>query len=227
MYSPANLATVSGTTRVSASASDNGPLAGVQFKLDGVNLGAEDRSAPFTITWNTASVANGAHDLTAQARDTAGNVAISTPIRVTVSNVAPPPDTTPPAVSMTSPVPGSTVSGVITLSASGSDDVGVAGVQFTLDGVNFGAEDTSAPYAVSWDTTSAANGTHTLTAQARDAAGNSAVSSPSIVTVSNTGTPPPRHDCAVGPGHFRRQYVRQLDQFGGQHGGWRRRALES
>ncbi len=66
---------------------------------------------------------------------------------------------------------GATVSGAVTVTASASDDVGVAGVQFGLDGAALGAEDTTSPYSASWDTTAATNGSHALTARARDAAG--------------------------------------------------------
>src|SRR5213592_3543793 len=101
-------------------------------------------------------------------------------------------DTTPPTVSLTAPVSGATVSGsAATLSATASDNVGVAGVQFTLDGTPLGAERTSAPYAVSWDTTTASNGSHTLRAIARDAAGNQTPSAGVPVTVSNSVPPPP------------------------------------
>src|SRR5437899_5078080 len=97
------------------------------------------------------------------------------------------PDTTPPTVSMIAPANGATVSGTaVTVSASASDNVGVAGVQFKLDGVNLGAEDTVAPYSVSWNTTLAASGTHNLTAVARDAAGNTATAAAVGVTVDNT-----------------------------------------
>ena len=51
-------------------------------------------------------------------------------------------------------------------------------------------EDTSAPYSVAWDTTAAANGAHTLSAVARDAAGNTRTATTVSVTVSNTGPPP-------------------------------------
>src|SRR5207245_3317331 len=61
----------------------------------------------------------------------------------------------------------------------------VVGVQFKLDGANLGAEVTAAPYAISWNTTGATNGSHTLTAIARDAAGNTATSSAVSVTVDN------------------------------------------
>ena len=97
----------------------------------------------------------------------------------------PPSDTTPPTVSITSPRSGSTVSGTTTVSATASDNVGVVGVQFKLDGQNLGAEVATAPYSISWDTTTTSNGSHTLTAVARDAAGNTGTSAAVTVTVSN------------------------------------------
>jgi hypothetical protein len=100
-------------------------------------------------------------------------------------------DTTPPTVSITAPASGATVSGTATFSASASDNVGVAGVQFKVDGVNVGAEDTSAPYSASWNTTTVPNGSHTLTAVARDSAGNYTTSAARTVTVSNSSPPPP------------------------------------
>ena len=102
----------------------------------------------------------------------------------------PTPDTTPPSIAMLSPAEGATVSGTTTISASGSDDVGIAGVQFILDGTNLGAEDTTSPYSVTWDTTAVSNGAHTLTAQARDGAGNRTTSAAVSVIVSNPDPPP-------------------------------------
>jgi len=97
------------------------------------------------------------------------------------------PDTTPPTISITAPASGATVSGTITVSATASDNVRLAGVQFKLDGANLGAESTSAPYSTSWDSATVANGTHTLTAVARDATGNTATSAAVLVTVNNIG----------------------------------------
>ena len=58
---------------------------------------------------------------------------------VTVDNA----ETTAPTVSLTAPASG-TVSGTVTLSATASDNVGVAGVQFLLDGTTpLGTEDTT------------------------------------------------------------------------------------
>ena len=65
----------------------------------------------------------------------------------------------PPSVNITAPADAATVSGSsVTVSASASDDVAVLGVQFKLDGVNLGAEDTTSPYSVTWNTTTAARG---------------------------------------------------------------------
>src|SRR5205085_9564094 len=96
-------------------------------------------------------------------------------LRTAGAGTPPPPpvptgDTTPPAVSITAPVAAASVSGTVSVTAAASDNVGVAGVQFKLDGNNLGAEATVAPYKVSWNTTSVAPGAHTLTAVARDAA---------------------------------------------------------
>ena len=99
---------------------------------------------------------------------------------------APSADTTPPSVSITAPTNGMTVANTIPVTANASDNVGVVGVQFLLDNAPLGAEDTTAPYSVSWNTTTSTNGSHTLTAKARDAAGNSNTSAPVNVTVSNT-----------------------------------------
>ena len=99
------------------------------------------------------------------------------------------PDATPPTVSLTAPAAGATVSGsAVQVAAGASDNVGVAGVQFKLDGANLGSEVTSPPYSLSWNTGTAANGSHTLTAVARDEAGNTTTSGGVSVTVSNSAS---------------------------------------
>ncbi|HYR84159.1 MAG TPA: N,N-dimethylformamidase beta subunit family domain-containing protein [Terriglobia bacterium] len=178
---PASGSTVSSTITVKASVGPLGVLvAGVQFKLDGVDLGAEDTTAPYSVPWDTSTASNDTHTLTAVARNMLGLRFTSGPVRVTVFN-----DKTPPTVAITSPNAGSIVAGPIDVSATASDDVAVAGVQFKLDGLDLGAEDTTAPYSVPWDTSTATNNTHTLTAVARDSAGNRTTSSPVTVRVLN------------------------------------------
>ncbi|MEK9207287.1 MAG: Ig-like domain-containing protein, partial [Patescibacteria group bacterium] len=94
-------------------------------------------------------------------------------------------DTTPPTVSITSPTGGSTQLGSITITATASDNVGVAGVQFKIDGVNLGAEDTNSPYSIIWNTTSYTNANHVITVTGRDAAGNLFTSISITVSVNN------------------------------------------
>ena len=110
-------------------------------------------------------------------------------------NNNPPPDTAPPAVSVTSPANSATVSGTVSVTGNASDNVGVVSVQFQIDTGNVGGPITSTPYSYSWDTTQASNGSHTITAVARDAAGNQATSIGVTVTVSN----PPPVAGAMGP----------------------------
>lgn len=103
----------------------------------------------------------------------------------------PPVTPTSPTVNFTAPVAGSTVTGKTqAVSANSSDAVSVSGVQFKLDGANLGAEDITAPYSVNWDTTLALNGTHTLTAVARNGAALTTTAT-ETVNVQNIVTPPP------------------------------------
>src|SRR6185503_19367147 len=118
--------------------------------------------------------------------DAAGNTTTSAVVTVTVANG----DTTAPAVAMTAPLAGTTVSGTVSVTATASDNVAVAGVQFKLDGALLGAEDTASPYAATWNTATSTNGNHTLTAVARDAAGNVTTSAAVSVTVANDATGP-------------------------------------
>jgi hypothetical protein len=91
LTAPASGATVSGTTTITAAASDNVGVAGVQFLLDGITIGAEQFSAPFSFVWSTGSVGNGSHTLSARVRDAAGNIALAPNVTVTVANAGPDP----------------------------------------------------------------------------------------------------------------------------------------
>ncbi len=102
-----------------------------------------------------------------------------------------PADVTAPQVSVVPP--GTTVSGTITLLADASDDNAVATVRFFVDDVLL-SSDSTAPFEATWDTTQVTDAEHTLTAEAEDAAGNTALSSAVSVNVDNTlppdATPP-------------------------------------
>lgn len=368
ILNPGSGQVVTGTITVQATATDNVGVAAVQFKLDGVALGAAVTSAPYQISWNTAGAANGSHTLTAVAYDGAGNMGTSAGVPVTVSNAAPPPgsgpvaafvrqdnvtagnwkssygsdgaviagdlnsppsyaqatpqgasyylwngnttdpraltsltgsriasswynatsftidlnitgsqarqvaiylldwdfnsraeridvvDATtgatldsrsassftagaylvwnilghvqfrvtktsagsngvvsgiffggssasgggvPPSVTITSPTPNQSVSGVTTVTATASGSVSISQVQFKLDGGNLGSPVTAAPYQMAWNTTGATNGAHTMTAVATDSSGNTMTAVAVPVTVNNVAAPPPPSGNAV------------------------------
>ncbi len=156
-------------------------------QTQGFTPAAANRIAqPTGTTYTDTGLASGTYYYRVIAEDAAGN--LSQPSNEATAIVTG--DTAPPTVAITAPAGGATVSGTVGVSANASDNVGVAGVQFKLDGVNLGAEDTTSPYSVSWDTTAASNASHTLTAVARDAAGNATTSAAVTVTVSNTAPPP-------------------------------------
>jgi len=132
--------------------------------------------------YTDAGLAAGTYYYRVTAEDAAGNIGpASNEATASVTG-----DVAGPSVSITAPSPGATVSASVNVTADASDNVGVAGVQFLLDGNPLGAEDASAPYSISWSTTSTSNGSHNLTARARDAAGNATTSSVVTVTVNNS-----------------------------------------
>ena len=137
-----------------------------------------------TTTYTDSGLAAGTYHYVVVAADAAGNTASSAQASGTALA-----DTTAPTVSLTSPTAGATVSGVVSVAATASDDVGVQSVQFKLDGANLGAPDTTAPYSFSWDTRTTSTAPHSLTAVAVDAAGNQTTSTAVSVSVNNpTGT---------------------------------------
>ena len=95
-------------------------------------------------------------------------------------------DTTPPTAAITSPTAGSTVSGTVSVRVTASDDVGVTRVEVRVDGAAVGS-DSTAPYAVDVDSGALANGAHTLSAAAFDAAGNAGTSAAVPMSVANGG----------------------------------------
>jgi len=97
--------------------------------------------------------------------------------------VVPPPDTTNPTVAQVQ-VPASAVNRTVTLTVTATDNVGVTAVRFLVGTVLLGTDNT-APYSMDWDTSGEAEGDHTVTAEADDAAGNTATSVVATFTVQN------------------------------------------
>lgn len=173
---------VTGIVQVLADAVDNVAVDRVEFYVDGGFLGIVN-SAPYSVLWNTSwEASDSAHILSARAVDTAGNEASSSAVWVTVDN-------NPPVVNLTSPTNGSLVSGVVTLQALAWDSVGVARVDFYVDG---GLLSSTAvfPYLALWDTRALpAGSTYTIQAKAYDQVGHETVSNSAQVAVADTTAP--------------------------------------
>jgi hypothetical protein len=179
---PSNGTTISGTTTITVSASDNVGVTKVDCYINGA-LAATSATTPASFAWNTSAYPNGSYSIEARAFDAAGNVGKSSTDTVSVQNTVA--DATAPTADVTAPASGSTVSGTISVSVSGTDNVGVTKVEWYLNGTMAGsANSTSAVF--SWNTTATPNGSCTLQARAYDAAGNSGASVVVTVTVSNT-----------------------------------------
>jgi hypothetical protein len=88
--SPSAGATVSAVVSVGATVADAAPIVGVQFYVDGVPVGAPLTAAPYLMFWNTLTVADGPHALTASATDSFNLTGTSAPVTVTVDNSHPP-----------------------------------------------------------------------------------------------------------------------------------------
>jgi peptidoglycan/xylan/chitin deacetylase (PgdA/CDA1 family) len=97
---------------------------------------------------------------------------------------------TPPTVSFTQPTANAVISGSQTISVNASDAVGIANVQFKVDGHLLGGADTAAPYEANLDSTTLTNGNHVLTAVATNTAGLT-TSASETVNVNNVVVTPP------------------------------------
>ena len=171
---PTEGSTVSGTVGLSAICVDDQGCTEVRYFVDDVQVASDSTSPDWSEGWDTTSVADGEHTIYATGRDAAGNVARSPSVRFTVQNG--------PAVSVLAPVAGTTVSGTIALIASCT---GCADVRYFVDGVQVASDGTSPEWSEGWDTTSVADGEHTIYATGRDAAGNVARSASVRFTVQN------------------------------------------
>ena len=182
LASPKDGATVSGDVAVSAEASSDAGITQVEFFVDGGSIGIDtDSSDGWGTIWDSTTVADGDHSVSATATD--GNTDTATDsVNVSVDNVD-----DPPAVSITSPADGAIVSGVETVTADASDDSGVNQVEFFIDGGSIGTDtDGSDGWSAAWDTTAYADGGHTVTVTATDTVGQTSDNSVSV-TVDNSG----------------------------------------
>ena len=177
-------AAVNTAVTVSANATDSdGTVTGVAF-FDGATAIGSDATSPYSISWTPTTT--GPRDLTARATDNATATTTSAPVSFTVYAPAGP-DNQAPVATLTAPADSTlNLTGAVNLTATATDNVGVVGVQFQLDGVDLGAEDTAAPYGATLAATlNYTTGVHVFRARARDAAGNFSPWSAATVTFGN------------------------------------------
>jgi hypothetical protein len=177
--SPLSGSTVSGTITLGVSASDDNPIAGVEYFVNGSSIGTAG-SAPFQMSWNSAAGGDGGATISAVISDVAGNSTATGTVNITVDNFAP---------SVTLSAPAANVSGTITLGASADGDtVQVAFERRPAGGGGWTTvgTDLSAPWSVAFDTSAVSDGNYELRAIAVDAGANSGTSSVVGTRVDNT-----------------------------------------
>lgn len=107
-------------------------------------------------------------------------------------------DNDPPTINITNPNSKDTVSGIVNVTATATDDGGVVKVEFFIDGL-LKQTDTTAPYTFSWDTQTVSNGSHTITAKAYDIVNNTAADTITVTVDNVTMTSPTKKITPLAP----------------------------
>jgi len=187
--SPASQSIVFNPVVITANASDAYGIRYTYFyKGDGTYVGPV-YGPPFVTSLNLPL---GNQTIYVTAVDKVGNVGASAPISFFVG------EKTPPTIALLSPTNGSTLTGAATLTASASDNVSVASVQFVKDTTVIPAtRDVDGTYKASWDTISDVPGTHSIKARAYDSSGN--MTETASITVTTPDQLPPSAPSNLAP----------------------------
>jgi len=141
---------------------------------------------------NALSLANEAIDAADPfARDGLLDTAISDALfarSLMVADAGPVVDNTAPTVTIVTPADGSSVSGILSITADASDDTAVDHLIFAVDQTEIGLDNAS-PFGQTWDTRVFADGASQVSVTAVDTSGNSTTASVTV-TVNNAPTPP-------------------------------------
>lgn len=186
LVSPSGGALISGVANVRVSASDIGGVAGVWVR-DGQGAWQlatlNGSSGFFEFSWDSTAVDDGAHLLSAMARDAYGNEAQTGLVPVTVDNA-------PPRVSLLGPVAGQQVAGTFTVTVFASDTAGLSGVTASLDGqtVVLVLNPSTGNFEYTFDTRTLKDGKHTVGVTALDGAGHNTQTGSVDFTVQNSDT---------------------------------------
>jgi hypothetical protein len=185
-HSPGAGATVGGAAEIVVHAEDEAGLAEIRLYATAAGgsavlvavypvTGEDDLDEVATIVWNTTLFADGSYTLTAYAFDHGGNVSTAATLAVTVNNTTAI-DVTPPVVVIQAPADGSTLSGLVTVTAHVTDDLLLAGARLLVRGTQVGSDVvlTGTLASQSWevDLGEWSNGSATIQVFAWDAAGN-------------------------------------------------------
>lgn len=201
--SPANGATVSGTVSIAVQTSS--PVSWINVYVDGSWIAS---SPPFTIGWNSNGVANGLHSISVNGYDNSNAMVATTSINLNVKNgVSPTP--TPTVVPTSTPAPTSTPTGGVTISSpkSGATVSGtvsivvqnvapVVWVNFYIDG-NWMVS--SPPFTASWNSTTVANGQHTIAVNGYNSSNALVATTAMNVNVQNGTGPTPTPTSSGSP----------------------------
>ena len=171
---PAEGATLSGTITIEFTATDQqGFIKERQILIDGVII----QISSYSYSWDTTQEVDGSYTISCRAKDK--TVWGDDEITVIVDNSGGT-DTIPPSVTITAPIAGSTVSGIVTITMSATDANGISSYAIYIDGIF-----TSGTNSYSWDTTQEIDGSHTILCEALDPSGNNGSNTISV-TVNNS-----------------------------------------
>ena len=118
--SPSSGSTVSGTITISATISGGAAVAGVKFNFNGVQIGSEDTTSPYSVSLDTTAYGSGSYAITAVVRDVNNVITVSDPVSITVNNVTTSPDLIVTALNYSAGVFTATVKNQGSASASGT-----------------------------------------------------------------------------------------------------------
>ncbi|MFH1612525.1 MAG: Ig-like domain-containing protein, partial [bacterium] len=157
----------------------------VEFYKNGAKLG-EDKTSPYTYTWNTINKDDGAHTLYVKAIDKSGNELASESIAITIDN------TSPENCVITKPLPNSIHKGSLTIEASVADAIGIEKIEFysqkkekeeTIIGLDTSKEN---GWKIVWDTLKIEDGLYDIYSIVYDQRNNKLVSNKVEITIDNT-----------------------------------------
>ena len=159
---PSNGAYVDGEVEIIISASDDIGVLKVQIFIDNA-LVAEDKMAPYKVTWDTTEFEEGAHTIKAIAYDTSDQME-QTQIQVTV-------DRTPPQVEILSPAWEEIYHDLVPIDIEAMDNFVIQYVEVSVDGDEVAVFEET-PYSLDFDSTDIWGGEHEIEVMAVDGAGH-------------------------------------------------------